>query len=175
MSPELAAYDLSSKQTTILTDLNPALRDRRYGAVESMRWQHRYDKDAFAFLVKPLGYRPGTRYPLVVLLDDGMLGQTGTPFLLDGAGQLSGHAIQMLAAQGFVVLYVREPALLRRVMGTPQEGEHMREHIESAVAQLDQGPDRSTADRHIGVEPGGLSHRLLADVCGGSIRRGHSD
>jgi dipeptidyl aminopeptidase/acylaminoacyl peptidase len=138
MSPELVAYDLSSKQTTMLTDLNPALRDRRYGAVESMRWQHRYDKDAFAFLVKPLGYRPGTRYPLVVLLDNGMLGQTGTPFLLDGAGQLSGHAIHMLAAQGFVVLYPREPASLRRVMETPQEGEHMREHIESAVAQLDQ-------------------------------------
>jgi dipeptidyl aminopeptidase/acylaminoacyl peptidase len=135
--PEFAAYDLSSQQTTILTDLNPALRDRRYAAVESMRWQHRYDKDAFAFLVKPVGYRPGTRYPLVILLDDGTLGQSGTSFLLDGAGQLSGHAIQMLAAQGFVVLYVREPASLRRVMGTPQEGEHMREHIESAVAQLD--------------------------------------
>jgi dipeptidyl aminopeptidase/acylaminoacyl peptidase len=42
----------------------------------------------------------------------------------------------MLAAQGFVVLYPREPHL-HNVVETPQEGVHICEHIESAVAQLD--------------------------------------
>ena len=135
--PELAAFDFASKKTSPLTDLNPALRSRTYGAVEQMRWSHKYDKSAFAFLIKPVGYTPGTRYPLVVLLDDGTLRQEGEPFLLDAAWQLSGHAIQMLAAQGFVVLYPRETPALRGVIETKQEGEVKREHIETAIAELD--------------------------------------
>jgi len=135
--PELAAFDLSARRTHVLTDLNPELRRRRYGAVEPMRWAHSYEKNAFAFLIKPVGYEPGRRYPLVVLLDDGVLRQEGEPFLLDGTLQLSGHALQMLAASGFVVLYPREPLSLRSVIETPREGVYKREHISSAIAELD--------------------------------------
>jgi dipeptidyl aminopeptidase/acylaminoacyl peptidase len=135
--PELAAFDFSSKKTNLLTNFNPALHSRTYGAVEQMRWAHKYDKTTFAFLIKPVGYTRGTRYPLVILLDDGTLRQEGEPFLLDAAWQLSGHAIQMLAAQGFVVLYPRETPALRGVIETKQEGEVKREHIETAIAELD--------------------------------------
>jgi dipeptidyl aminopeptidase/acylaminoacyl peptidase len=135
--PEVAAYDLVSKRVEVLTDLNPRLRGRKYGAVESLRWAHKYEHNAFAFLIKPVDYEPGRRYPLVVLLDDGVLRQEGEPFLLDGTAQLSGHAIQPLAAAGFVVLYPRQPASLRSVISTPKEATYMREHIESAIAELD--------------------------------------
>jgi dipeptidyl aminopeptidase/acylaminoacyl peptidase len=135
--PELAAYDIASRRVRVLTDLNPELRRRRYGAVEPMRWSHRYEPKAAGFLVKPVDFQAGKRYPLVVLFDDGVLRQEGEPYLIDGTVQLSGHAIQMLAASGFVTLYAREPASLRSVIETAKEGEYIREHVESAVGELD--------------------------------------
>lgn len=136
-APELAAFDLASKQTTVVTDLNPDLKQVQYGAIESRTWSSAIEANAFGFLVKPVDFKPGTRYPLLILLDDGTLRQEGEPYLLDAAWQLSGHAIQMLAAQGFVVLYPREPKALRGVMETPKEGDYMRQHLEAIVAQLD--------------------------------------
>lgn len=134
--PEIAAYDLSSKRTATLTNLNPALRRRKYGAVEAYRWQTTADPNAFGFLIKPVDYQPGRRYPLVILLDDGTLHREGEPYLLDGVSQLSGHAIQMLVADGIMVLYPRSPDITH-VVETPNEGERVREYIESAVEQLD--------------------------------------
>lgn len=134
--PELAAYDLVTGRTTVLSDLNPDLHQRRYGAVEPLQWQSAHEKKGSGFLIKPVGYRAGEHYPLVILLDDETLHQEGNPFLLDGVMQLSGHAVQMLAAQGFMVLYAREPDM-HDVLLTPAEGERMREHIEAAIAKLD--------------------------------------
>lgn len=134
--PELAAYDFDSHTTTRLSDLNPALHQRRYGAVETLHWQSTHDSNASGFLIKPIGYAAGRRYPLVVLLDDGTLGREGDPFLLDGVQQLGSHAVQMLAAQGFMVLYARQP-YLHDVLLTPQESQRMCEHIEAAIAKLD--------------------------------------
>ncbi len=135
--PELAAYDLESRRVHAFTDLNPELRRRRFAPVEPLRWAHEHEKNAFAFLIKPVGYEQGRRYPLVILLDDGVLLQEGEPFLLDGTVQLSGHALQMLAGAGFVVLYPRMPSSLRQVMETAKEGAYMRDNALSAIAELD--------------------------------------
>lgn len=134
-SPELALFDLSTKRMTVLTDLNPQLRQRRLGAVETFRWESPHQNDAESFLLKPVDYKPGTRYPLVILLDDGFLGQKEEPYMLDAAEQTSGHAIQMLAAHGFMVLYPRTP---RGLPTGSEEGKWMRAQIESAAAALDQ-------------------------------------
>jgi dipeptidyl aminopeptidase/acylaminoacyl peptidase len=135
--PELAAYDIASRRVRVLTDLNPRLRGRQFGAVEPIRWSHKYEPNASGFLIKPVDFQEGKRYPLVFLFDDGVLRQEGEPYLIDAGVQLSGHPIQMLAANGFVVLYAREPASLRSVIETAREGEYIREHVESAVAELD--------------------------------------
>lgn len=111
-------------------------------------------------------------YPLVVLLDDSTIRRTGEPFLLDAAWQQSGHAIQMLAAQGFMALYPREP-IIQDVVETAEEGARVREYIESAVAKLDgQGlidPKRislSCWDRSFDS-----SRRVIAPPVAASIRR----
>jgi dipeptidyl aminopeptidase/acylaminoacyl peptidase len=137
-APEVTAYNLTDKQSARLTDLNPQLRQRRFGEIVPYHWRST-DTPASAangFLIKPVDYKRGRRYPLVILLDDGTLRRDGEPYLLDAAMQLSGHAIQMLAAQGFMVLYTREPSL-RGVMQTPEEGERIRKDTEAAVAKLD--------------------------------------
>ncbi|MPY89811.1 MAG: hypothetical protein GEU99_18050 [Luteitalea sp.] len=135
--PELAALDLTTKAVTVLTDLNPALRRRRYGTVEEIRWSGEVALKSSGYLIKPVDYAPGKRYPLVILLDDGVMGRGATPFLLDGSRQLSGHAIQMLAASGLMVLYTRTPSTLRDVVETKEEGPQIQDHVESAIAYLD--------------------------------------
>ncbi|MEJ1961327.1 MAG: hypothetical protein WDO56_07195 [Gammaproteobacteria bacterium] len=133
-APELASYELKSGRTRVLSDLNPQLRERSYGAVERFQWNSGPQQQGTGFLIKPLNFEAGKRYPLVILLDDGLLGQEGDPYLLDAAWQLSGHAIQMLAANGFMVLYPHGPRVLAG--DTRSEGERERAHIEAAVATL---------------------------------------
>lgn len=135
-APELVAFDPATQQSTPLTALNPQLAALRMGEISSIHWRSKPDAPADGFLIKPVDYRPGNRYPLVILLDDGTLRKEGEPYLLDGAWQLSGHATQMLAAQGFMVLYKREPPM-RDVIETPAEGERVRTDTEAAVAKLD--------------------------------------
>lgn len=135
-APELAAYSPRSKKISLLTDLNPQLRQRRLGEVTAYHWRKPANSEADGFLIKPVGYRAANRYPLIILLDDGTLRKSGNPYFLDGAWQLSGHAVQMLAADGFMVLYYREPPL-SDVIETPDEPHRIQQDIEAMVAKLD--------------------------------------
>jgi dipeptidyl aminopeptidase/acylaminoacyl peptidase len=118
-----------------LTDLNPQIRGLRLGAVEEFRWLLPDDKPNTGFIVKPLDYRKGKRYPLVVYLDDSALHGRDTPFLFDGV-QRTGQSIQVLASKGYVVFVPREPDLFGAAE-TPREGLLIRQNIESAIAALD--------------------------------------
>jgi dipeptidyl aminopeptidase/acylaminoacyl peptidase len=137
MPPELSAYDVTSRATIPLTDLNPALKQLRLGTVEDISWTYKRPNDSSGLLVKPIDYQPDRRYPLVVQFDDGVLGPAGQPYLLDSPVQLSGLPTQMLAAEGMVVLYMRTPAALRSAMETPAEPELARGHLEAGIAHLD--------------------------------------
>lgn len=134
--PELTAYDLRSKRSVRLTDLNPQLAALKLGETAPYFWRSEPGGPADGFLIKPVDYRTGVRYPLVILLDDNTMRKEGEPFLFDGVWQLSSHATQMLAAQGFMVLYKREPSM-RDVIQSKAEGERVREDTERVVAQLD--------------------------------------
>lgn len=146
--PELAVANIGARESTALTDLNPELHHRRLGAIEPFTWSHRYGADASGFLIRPLDYRPGVRYPLLVLFDDGtMLVNEKDPYFLDAFLQLNGHAIQMLAARGFMILYTREtPMIFRGNNDGSSEGDRVARHVEAAVAKLDEAglidPDR---------------------------------
>ena len=146
--PEITALDLDKGKVTSLSSLNPQLHQRRYGAVRPLHWHSEHLTDAMGFLIQPVDFQPGHRYPLVVLFDDGTLHREGEPFLLDAAWQLSGHAIQMLAARGFMVLYTREPSM-RDVVETNSEGERIREYVESAIDHLDRAG--LIDPRHVGL------------------------
>ncbi|MEJ0040385.1 MAG: hypothetical protein WDO68_30910 [Gammaproteobacteria bacterium] len=137
-APELVVYAVHGKRVLAKTDLNPQLRSIRYADVEVIHWATPRTPDLSGFLVKPLGYKPGIRYPLVILQDDGTLGRSGTPYLLDASVQLSGYAIQSLAAQGIMVLYTRESPVLGAAIQTPEEGVIVREQMEAVVAMLDE-------------------------------------
>jgi dienelactone hydrolase len=135
--PEVVSFDLTSGRTQTITNLNPELHRKRYAEVEVVRWKQPREDNAWGFLIKPHDLPPRKRAPLIVLLDDGTLAGQSEPYLLDAVIQLSGFCIQPTANHGIAVLYLSEPASLRSVVGTPEEGRQMLEHIESAVAELD--------------------------------------
>lgn len=47
-------------------DANPQVRDWDLGAQEVVRWTNAHGHERAGILIKPVGYRPGVRYPLVV-------------------------------------------------------------------------------------------------------------
>jgi dipeptidyl aminopeptidase/acylaminoacyl peptidase len=132
--PEFAAVDLSTGTTTVLTNLNPALRGRRYGDVEQLVFSTPFDSVNTGWLIKPVGFVPERRYPLVVLHADEPERPRDRSYLLDGRHNLSGHAAQPLAALGFMVLYIGAPPSSRP--GARTEIETVRVSIEEAIRAL---------------------------------------
>lgn len=132
--PDLAVYNLSNGAMTVLTDLNPQLREREYGDVSQIQLSTPYDSVSTATLIKPVGFESGRRYPLIVLHKNERDIPWDRSYLIDGRAILSGHAIQPLAASGFMVLFIGEPRSMR--MATPMEGEVMRVNIEEAIRSL---------------------------------------
>jgi dipeptidyl aminopeptidase/acylaminoacyl peptidase len=136
--PELAVYDTDTRETRILTDLNPQLRDRSFGEVTRITWDGPYDKGtSFGWVIKPVGFEPGKRYPLVIQFKDEGYYPEDDPFIIDGPEQYSGAAIQPLANSGFVVLYTPAALSTRERVTTPDEGKHQLAHVESGIEHLD--------------------------------------
>jgi dipeptidyl aminopeptidase/acylaminoacyl peptidase len=136
--PELAAYDFHSKRTTVLTNLNPQLRDLKLGEVTRIRWSGPYDKEtSFGYLIKPVGYELGRKYPLIIQLKDEGYYPEDNSFILDGTQQYAGAAIQVWANAGFMVLFTPWSRAARAAVGTPKEDEYMKVHIESALDMLE--------------------------------------
>ena len=82
-----------------LTDANPWIEKERVqlGAVETIRWKNSDGGTIEGVLTRPVGFKAGTRYPLVV-------NPHGGP---SGASQESFSSVnQVLAANGFLVLQV---------------------------------------------------------------------
>ncbi len=85
---------------TRLTTLNPQLADVQFGAQDVIVWKARDGMSIEGVLVKPVGYRAGRRYPLI-------LQPHGGPEAADPNGWNGTYSRwgQMLAGQGFLTLY----------------------------------------------------------------------
>jgi dipeptidyl aminopeptidase/acylaminoacyl peptidase len=84
---------------TRLTDVNPALKDIDLAPQEVVRWQAKDGLEIEGVLLKPLDYREGAQYPLVVQVHGGPEGA-----YIDGWTTSWGRWSQILAAKGYVVL-----------------------------------------------------------------------
>ncbi|MCI0721499.1 MAG: prolyl oligopeptidase family serine peptidase [Acidobacteria bacterium] len=101
--PDLFLYDIKSKSTTLLTDLNPELREVELGGVENLEWKNRYGAHANGFLIKPVGYRVGSRYPLVIIT------KFWTNSFICDTDYQTAFPPQPLANVGFAVLMAHDP------------------------------------------------------------------
>jgi dipeptidyl aminopeptidase/acylaminoacyl peptidase len=92
----LVTIDMKSGRTALLFDSNPEFGRLRLGRVERLRVRSHIGLPAWADLVLPPGYRPGTRLPLVVVQ------YTSRGFLRGGSGDE--YPIFPMAARGYAVL-----------------------------------------------------------------------
>jgi dipeptidyl aminopeptidase/acylaminoacyl peptidase len=95
--PELALVDLKTGSLRTLVKISPEFQNLELSSPERIEWTNKYGYPGFAYLVKPLGFQEGKRYPLVVTLY-----RSGDYFLRGGVGDE--YPIQVLAANGFAVL-----------------------------------------------------------------------
>jgi dipeptidyl aminopeptidase/acylaminoacyl peptidase len=80
-----------------LTDVNPQVREFALGEQEEITWTSKDGKKVGGVLVKPVGYQPGQRYPLIVAIHGG-------PASADVLGFNGGYGSQVYAGAGYLVL-----------------------------------------------------------------------
>ncbi len=80
-----------------LTDPNPQARQLALGDEEEITWTSTDGSKASGVLVKPVGYSPGKRYPLIVAIHGG-------PAAADVLGFNGGYGAQVYAGDGYMVL-----------------------------------------------------------------------
>lgn len=97
----ITKISLPGGRETILYDPNPEFSGLALGQVERLHWKNRQGLAVFGDLVFPVGYRPGHRYPLIVVQYD------SRGFLRGGTGDE--YPIQAFAANGYAVLSFNRP------------------------------------------------------------------
>jgi dipeptidyl aminopeptidase/acylaminoacyl peptidase len=80
-----------------LTDPNPQVRNFDLGLQEEVTWKSKDGREVGGVLVKPVGYRAGQRYPLIVAIHGG-------PASADVLSFNGGYGSQVWAGAGYVVL-----------------------------------------------------------------------
>jgi dipeptidyl aminopeptidase/acylaminoacyl peptidase len=80
-----------------LTDANPQVRNMALGQEEEITWKSSDGRTVGGILVKPVGYRQGQRYPLIVAIHGG-------PASADVLGFNGGYGAQSYAGAGYAVL-----------------------------------------------------------------------
>ncbi len=90
--------DVADRSTwTRLVDPNPQVRDVALGEEVEIDWRSSDGKTVGGVLVRPVGYREGTRYPLIVAIHGG-------PASADLLRFNGGYNSQVYAGDGYVVL-----------------------------------------------------------------------
>jgi dipeptidyl aminopeptidase/acylaminoacyl peptidase len=98
--PDVHVGDLTFASPRKLTDLNPQLNSLALGETEIVTWKSSDGTPVEGVLLKPVGYQPGTKYPLLVEAHGGPTGATTASFKASW-----GSPGQVWAGQGWAVLY----------------------------------------------------------------------
>jgi hypothetical protein len=125
--PTLVATNTDSGKSRIVFDPNPQLKHIALGEPELYSWKDDRGREWEAILYKPLGFRKGVRYPLVIQNH----GFSVDRFVPSG-GFPSADIAQELASAGIMVVHLRDCA----GRDTPMEGPCNVEGYESIVAKL---------------------------------------
>lgn len=88
----------------LVFDLNPEIEERTLGQPERLHFRNAFGIESLADLVLPVGYRPGIRYPMVIV-------QYDTRGFLRG-GTDDEYPIQAFANRGYAVLSFRRPQMI---------------------------------------------------------------
>ena len=94
---DLYVSDLSGSKERKLTNLNEALwKQLQLADVERFSYKSADDWDVDGFMVKPIGWQEGKKYPMILSVHGGPAGQYGVDWY---------HEFQVYAAKGYSVLF----------------------------------------------------------------------
>ena len=96
---ELFVKDLFQNNLVRITRSNPFLQDLDLGQQETITWSSMGGLKIQGVVTYPPNYRKGSRYPLILQIHGGPEGVT-----LQGWNTSTGYPVQLLAAEGYVVL-----------------------------------------------------------------------
>lgn len=130
--PDVALVDLSTGAVNTLTRVNPEVETMELAQVEKRQWRNKHGDETNGWLVKPLGFREGRTYPLLVM----MYGYTGR-FVSQAEWETS-FPTQAFAANGFLVLMMNEPRGAGGIAGSGQNivGDHRAAQLREAYSPL---------------------------------------
>ncbi len=136
-APELATISVPQGAVTTRTDLNASFKQIQLGQVSRIEWNNKSGIGTFGYLIKPVGYQPGKRYPLLIIL----YGFHGS--FLTQAEWISSYPAQPFAANDFAVLLMTQPKEFGWSWGNFEQFSFDRDYnalasIEAAVHYLDQ-------------------------------------
>ncbi len=94
--PEIAVVDIKNGLPRPLVNVNPEFQNIALSPATKLEWVNKYGDKTFGYLVKPLNYVSGRRYPLIVTT------YRAYGFLRGAVGDE--YPIQVFAANGFAVL-----------------------------------------------------------------------
>ena len=137
--PDLWLLDAETGHKTALTQINPELQEQTLGRLETIHWVGGNATKNWGYLIYPVGYQAGTRYPCAILCkswDD--------TFIHGGNGGMnSNFAPQALANCGFVVLMLGDSigpspqGTWKRLPGGVSEAFRAMDAFETARRELD--------------------------------------
>jgi dipeptidyl aminopeptidase/acylaminoacyl peptidase len=93
---DVALVHLDTGTVDVLTDLNPDFNRLERAPTETLVWTNKHGDVMYGVLTYPLGYRPGTRYPLAITT------YRAHGFLRGAVGDE--YPVDVFAANGFMVL-----------------------------------------------------------------------
>ena len=100
---EVAVLTLPDGSPRTLTGLNPEYRNVELGEVRELTWKNKHGYETNGYLIHPLGYVPGRRYPFLLIL----YGFSDT--FISQAQWISSFPAQVFSAKGFAVLLMNYP------------------------------------------------------------------
>jgi len=104
--PRLVALDVKSGQERVILDINPELKGRELGRVETVHWTARDGKPWSGMLYYPVHFSSTRKFPLVIQTH----GYSANEFSLEGSGILTtAYAARPLASVDIAVLQVGGP------------------------------------------------------------------
>ncbi|MFI8576576.1 S9 family peptidase [Rossellomorea aquimaris] len=94
---ELYTLHVPTGELNKMTNLNGDLADRELSSPQSFMYKGAKDRLVQGWIMKPVGYEEGKKYPLIVEIHGGPHTMYGNTFF---------HEFQVLASKGYAVLYV---------------------------------------------------------------------
>jgi len=154
LAPEISVSPVKKFEPRKLTAINADVPSLPMGKTEVIRWNSKDGKEIEGLLTYPVGYKKGTRYPLIVNIHGGPAGvftQTYT-----GAGSI--YPLQAFAQQGYAILRPNP-------RGSSGYGAELRRANIDDWGFGDYEDDQTGVDKVIEM---GIAHRDSLVVCGWS-------